>query len=136
MTNKDAVLRRLHHEGRTLDLESFSFSANYILRALIEQVMTLFAKQRGRWRPGISDNALTQACAQELEKIGIQGKSLRVTQMAAGNESTPYSLNSLGNAVHGGSIPAANDLKKHFDTWRPALEAMLGAIEAQGSKKL
>ncbi|MCD0253646.1 hypothetical protein JWH16_07300, partial [Xanthomonas campestris pv. campestris] len=40
-----------------------------------------------------------------------------------------HSLHSLGHAVHGGIIPTANDLKKHFDTWRPALEAMLEQLE-------
>lgn len=135
MTNRDTVLRRLHSEGRTLDIEALSFSANYILRALVEQVMTLFVKKRGRWHPNFTDAQLTQKCAQELKLIGVQGKALTTVERAAGNKSTPFSLYSLGHAVHGGSIPAANDLKKHFDTWRPALEAMLNAVEAVPEKK-
>lgn len=129
ITNKDVVLLRLRKEGLDLDLKEFRFSANYILRALIEQTMTLFAKKRSKWRQNIGDQALTQACANELQAMGIQGKALSVVQKAAGNESTPYSLHSLGHAVHGGSIPTADNLRAYFDTWRPALEAMLQALE-------
>ena len=131
IANKDVVLLRLRKEGLDLDLKEFRFSANYILRALTEQTMTLFAKKRNKWKQNIGDQALTQACAAELQAMGIQGKALSVVQKAAGNESTPYSLHSLGHAVHGGSIPTADNLRAYFDTWRPALEAMLQALESK-----
>lgn len=134
--NKDEVLIRLRHEGLTLDLEDFAFSANYILLALVEQIMTLFAKRRGKWRPAISDQALTQVCAQELKEIGVQGKAVTVVQKAAGNESTPYSLHSLGHVVHGGAITTPKDLKAYFGTWRPALEAMLEELDKKKSRAL
>lgn len=129
ITNRDEVVLRLRKEGLDLDLKEFRFSANYILRALVEQTMTLFAKKRSKWKQNIGDQALTQACANELKAMGVQGKALSVVQKAAGNESTPYSLHSLGHAVHGGSIPTADNLRAYFDTWRPALEAMLQALE-------
>lgn len=131
ITNRDEILLRLRKEGLDLDLANFRFSANYLLRALIEQVMTLFARKRGKWRQNIGDQALTQACANELKAMGVQGKALSVVQKAAGSESNPYSLHSLGHAVHGGAIPTATNLKAHFGTWRPALEAMLEALEAK-----
>lgn len=133
VTVKDPVLLRLRKEGLNLSLEEYSFSANYILRALVEQIMTLFAKSRGRWRPNIGDQALTQACAIELAELGVMGKALTVVQKAAGHSATPYGLHSLGHAVHGGSIPTETDLKKYFDTWRPSLDAMLAALDSKGS---
>lgn len=126
--HQDPVLGRLRREGHELDIARCTFSANYILRALLEQVMILFAKGRGVWKQDIGDQALTQACAKELAQLGISGKALAVIQKAGGSADTPYSLHSLGHAVHGGSIPAAVDLKRHFDTWRPALEAMIAAL--------
>lgn len=131
ITNRDEILLRLRKEGLDLDLANFRFSANYILRALIEQIMTLFARKRGKWRQNIGDQALTQACANELKEMGVQGKALSVVQKAAGSESNPYSLHSLGQAVHGGAIPTASNLKAYFGTWRPALEVMLEALEAK-----
>lgn len=130
----DPVLSRLRHEGLNLPLSDYSFSGNYILRALVEQTMTLFAKKRGKWNENMTDAGLQQACASELKAMGVTGKALSVVQRAAGNNATPYSLHSLGHAVHGGSIPAATDLKKYFDTWRPSLEAMLSALTKDKSR--
>ncbi|MCD9008240.1 hypothetical protein LDO31_18795 [Luteimonas sp. XNQY3] len=124
----DPVLARLRKEASTLDPDEYSFSVNYLLRAILEQVMTLFVRKRGKWRPNMTDSALTQACAQELDAIGVLGKALSVPRKAGGDDSTAYSLHSLGHAVHGGSNPTGKDLKKHFDTWRPALEAMLATL--------
>jgi len=131
ISHKDPVLLRLRREALDLEIEKFMFSANYVLRALVEQTMVLFAKKRGRWKQSIGDQALTQACANELREMGVTGKALSVIQKAAGNDATPYSLHSLGHAVHGGSIPIATELKRHFDTWRPSLEAMLEALEVK-----
>ncbi|MDQ1093841.1 hypothetical protein QE400_003254 [Xanthomonas sacchari] len=127
----DPILLRLRREGTTLEINEFTFSANYILRALVEQIMTLFAKKQGRFNPNMTDNALTQACADELRKLGVTGKALTNVEKAAGAQHTGHSLHSLGHAVHGGTIPTSTDLKKHFDTWRPALEAMLNTISAK-----
>lgn len=132
---KDPALLHLRKEGLSLNLEDFSFSGNYVLRALVEQTMTLFAKMCGKWRPNIPDQALTQHCAKELQALGVQGKALTNIQKAAGNDSTPWSLHSLGHVVHGGAIPAPKDLKRYFDTWRPTLEAMLRALEERSARK-
>lgn len=126
---KDPILARLRREGLELELNDFTFSGNYLLRALVEQVMTLYAKSVGKHRPGMPDAALTQACAEALKKSGVTGKALTNLEKAAGAMHTGHSLHSLGHAVHGGTIPTANDLKKHFDTWRPSLEAMLDHLE-------
>lgn len=130
---KDPVLLRLRREGLDLELGELTFSGNYLLRALVEQIMTLYAKSCKRHRPGMTDAALTQACGEELRKAGITGKAVTNVEKAAGSLHTGHSLNSLGHAVHGGTIPTANDLKKHFDTWRPALDAMLAHLEEKKS---
>ncbi|WP_274496555.1 hypothetical protein [Xanthomonas campestris] len=125
----DPVLLRLRREGINLEIHDFTFSGNYLLRALVEQILTLYARSHKRHRPGMSDAALTQACAEELRKSGVTGKATTNVEKAAGALNTGHSLHSLGHAVHGGTIPTANDLKKHFDTWRPALEVMLEQLE-------
>lgn len=132
---RDPVLTRLRREGLTLQIDDHTFSANYILRALLEQIMTLFAKKRGVWKQNIGDQALTQLCAKELDTLGTTGKALTVVQKAAGSTDTPYSLHSFGHAVHGGSIPTADSLKRYFDTWRPTLEAMLAALNSPPNTK-
>lgn len=121
----DPVLLHLRKEALDLSVRKFTFSANYLLRAFIEQTMTLFLKKRGKWAMKMNDQLLTQRCAEELAAIGVQGRAVTVPRKAAGDADAAYSLHSLGHAVHGGSIPTDDNVKKHFDTWRPALEAML-----------
>ncbi|SKB27878.1 hypothetical protein [Luteibacter sp. 22Crub2.1] len=125
---KDPVLLHLRKEGTELELERFSFSGNYLLRAFVEQIMTLFAKKNGRHNAGMSDSKLTQACADLLRTKGLTGKVVTNVEKAAGDQNTGHGLHSLGHAVHGGTIPTPIDLKRHFDTWRPSLEAMLNDL--------
>ena len=125
---RDPVLLRLRQEALSLPLEDFAFSGNYLLRAIVEQVMVLFAKKRGKYSPGMPDHKLTLVCAAEFKEIGGSGKALSVLDKVAGNQATPYGLHSLGNAIHGGIIPTKRDLRAYADTWMPALRGMLDAL--------
>ncbi len=128
VTHNDPVLLRLRTEALSLKLEHYPFSGNYLLRAFVEQTMVLFAKKRGKYSPTLSDQQLTQACAEELKALAVTGKALTVINKAAGSPSHPHSLHSLGHAVHGGSIPTRQGLRAIFDTWQPSLRAMLDAL--------
>ncbi|MEW6369495.1 MAG: hypothetical protein AB1584_01060 [Pseudomonadota bacterium] len=125
---RDPVLLRLRQEALNLPLEEFAFSGNYLLRAIVEQVMVLFARKRGKYSPGMPDHKLTLVCAAEFKSIGGSGKALNVLEKVAGNQATPYGLHSLGNAIHGGIIPTKRDLRAYADTWIPALRGMLDAL--------
>lgn len=124
----DSVLLRLRGEALAFDCDKFSFAANYLLRAIIERVLTLYLKDRGRWNVNMPDQALVQRCSEELKKEGVSGKPVAVLDKAGGNADCAYSLYSLGATVHGGTVPTATDLKKHFETWRPALDEILAKL--------
>lgn len=128
VTSKDAALLHFRKEGLALDLKEFSFSANYLLRALVERTMVLFAKKHRVFREGMADRQLTAACADKLKELGLSRDVYSTVSKAGSNDATPYSLQSLGHALHGGTIPVGADLKRHFDTWRPALDAMLATL--------
>lgn len=125
VNNRDPVLSRIRREAASLEVDNFAFSANYLLRALVEQILVLFAKKQGVWKKTLSDQALTLACAEELKKCGVSGKPYTIVSKAGGSQDQPHSLHSLGNAVHGGVVPTAINVRRHFDTWRPALEEIL-----------
>ncbi len=114
-----------------LDVDAFSFSASYLLRAIIEQISMLFLKKRSKWRPNMQDHTLALTVATELEAIGVAGRGVSVPRKSGSDKDCAYSLHSLGHAIHGGSVPTGPEVKRHFDTWRPALEAMLSALEEQ-----
>lgn len=128
VSHNDPILLRLRTEALSLKIEDFPFSGNYLLRAFVEQTMILFAKKQGKHNPGMNDQQLTQTCANELKAIGVTGKALTVISKAAGSQSQPHSLHSIGHAVHGGSIPTRQSLRAMFDTWKPSLRAMLDAL--------
>jgi len=125
---KDPVLLRLRQEAISLPIDSFPFSANYLLRAFAEQVMILFAKKGGKYSPEMTDQKLASVCAAEFKAIGGSRKAQNVLDKVAGNPATPFGLHSLGNAVHGGIIPTKKDLRAYADTWAPALREMLDAL--------
>ena len=120
----DPVLSRLRKEALDLPLEDFRFSANYLLRALVERIMVLFARKFGRMQDRMNDEELTRACLEQLKKLGAP-LGVRTTVEQATHRKQPHSLHSLGHAVHGGTIPTATDSRARFDTWKPALEEML-----------
>lgn len=128
VAHSDPVLLRLRDEALKLQIVDFPFSANYLLRAFIEQTMILFAKKRKKYNHSMNDEQLTHACASELKAIGTTGKALTVISKAAGSAAQPYSLHSLGHAVHGGAIPTPQALRAICDTWKPSLRAMLDAL--------
>lgn len=128
VAHRDPVLLRLREEALKLQLDEFPFSGNYLLRAFVEQTMVLFAKKRGRFNPPMSDDKLSQVCAEELKAMGVTGKALSVINKAANSSAQPHSLHSLGHAVHGASIPTRQALRAIFDTWQPSLRAMLDAL--------
>ncbi|MFI8573493.1 hypothetical protein ACIGEO_18540 [Stenotrophomonas bentonitica] len=128
VTLKDPVLLRLRKEALELELKTFSFCGNYLLRAIVEHILTLYAKKKNVYREGMTDAALTHACALQLKSAGVSGKALTNIEKAAGSVNSGHSLHSLGHTVHGGTFPTETDLKRHFDTWRPSLEAMLAAL--------
>lgn len=121
---KDPFLSRLRKEALSLQLNEYPFAANYLLRAIVERIMWLFAKKHHRLQPRMSDEELTSACWKELERLGAP-KGVLTTIHQALNRTQGYSLQSLGHAVHGGSVPVAKELRARFHTWEPVLTEML-----------
>lgn len=131
VAHPDVVIRHLRHEAISLQVDDFCFSATYLLRAVVEQVMHLYLRSRGKWRQGgMTDAQLTSVCANELRISGYSGRGLAAIDKAASNSATPYSLHSLGNAIHGGSVPAPSDVKRYADTWQPILLEMLAQMRS------
>jgi hypothetical protein len=124
---KDAVLISLRDEALNLPLEEFRFSGNYLLRALVERILILFAKKKHRLQSKMSDDDLLRACHEELEKSSAPTAVLNTLNQAR-NKSQGHSLHSLGHAVHGGAIVPARDTKARFHTWEPVLVEILGKL--------
>lgn len=121
---KDPILLLLRTEALTLPLEEHRFAANYLLRAIVERVMILFAKKTHCLQPRMTDEELTRACLQQLKKLQT-APGITTTIEQATHKSQAHSLHSLGHAVHGGTVPTASDLRARAITWEPVLVEML-----------
>lgn len=125
----DKNLQRLLAEGRKLKPDDgFEFSANYLLRAIIERILVLYAKKRGVFESGMRDSKLVQACHDELVKDGVGRNELKNMRTAYSNPDISYSLHTLGAAVHAASVPGRRDLIRVWDNWEPSLQLILGRL--------
>lgn len=125
VNHDDKVLGYLRQEMLKLKVADHAFACNYLLRAFVERVMTLFLVKRDCHRERMTDRDLTQACAREMQAAGAKRGAYDVVNRAGSNDATPYNLACLGAAIHGGHIPTQRDLVKYSHTWQPALRFML-----------
>ncbi|MFC3146271.1 hypothetical protein [Piscinibacterium candidicorallinum] len=125
----DKNLQRLLIELRKLRPDDgFYFSANYLVRAVIERVLVLYAIDKGFHRSGIPDHHLVKLCHEHLEKNGVPQNQVKIMRTAASNKDALYSLDTLGSAVHGAHVPTRASLIAVWDNWEPCLRLMLDRI--------
>lgn len=126
---KDPALQRLVHELKNIKPDDgFTFAANYLLRAVLERVMVLFAKKTGVWKQNLDDRALTQACNTALEAAGVNSRELKNLRLAFSADDSSLSLQTLGAAVHAAHLPTRRDLIAVWDNWAPAVRHMLDRL--------
>ncbi len=128
--NKDKALQRLLWELRNLRPDDgYYYSANYLLRAVIERVLYLYADNHKKYRPRMTDNQLIAACIDALlNKDGVDQKKLQVMRTAGSNTAAAFSLDALGAAVHAAQVPSRPGLIAVWDNWEPSLKMMLDLI--------
>lgn len=125
--NRDPALLRVLNELR-VDTVDHEFTVNFLLRAFIERVLVLYAKKHGFHQPGLPDHMLVKKCTEHLEANGVHENETKNMRTAASNKDVPFSLHTLGAAVHGGHTPFPKTLNAVWENWAPALTLMLDRI--------
>lgn len=129
VTNKDKALQRLMFELRSLKPDDgFAFSTNYLVRAVVERIMVLYAKQGQFFVPKMNDRQLTLKCHDTLEAAGVPRTELKNMRIAASNDDALHSLDTLGAAVHGAHLPTRKSLIAVWDNWESGLKLMLDRL--------
>lgn len=127
--HKDPALQRLVNELKNIKPDDgFPFAANYLLRAVLERVMVLYAKKAGVWKQNPDDRALTRACTAALEAAGVSSHELKNLRIASSNDDSVLSLQTLGAAVHAAHLPTRKGLIAVWDNWAPAVRHMLDRL--------
>lgn len=126
VTNRDKSLQRLLSELRSLKPDDgYIFSVNYLVRAVVERIMVLYAKKHSIHTASQNDRQLTVACHDHLLISGVTKNELKNMRVAMSNDDALHSLNTLGAAVHGAHLPSRRSLITVWDNWEPALKFML-----------
>lgn len=127
--HRDKSLQRLLVELRSLKPDDgYTFSVNYLVRAVIERIMVLYAKKFGVFSPSQNDRQLTQACHDQLLAGGVTKNELKNMRVAISNDDAIHSLNTLGAAVHGAHLPTRRSLIAVWDNWESVLQLMLNRL--------
>jgi hypothetical protein len=129
ITHKDKALLRLMSELRSLKPDDgFVYSTNYLVRAVVERVMVLYAKKGNFHQPKMPDNVLMRKCHEALEAAGVPTTELKNLRVAYSNMDVTHSLDTLGAAVHGAHLPTRRQLIAVWDNWEPVLKHMLDRL--------
>ncbi|MBB3212579.1 hypothetical protein FHW67_001862 [Herbaspirillum sp. Sphag1AN] len=123
----DKILKRLYDELRAIDAEQYSFSATYLLRAVIEQAATIYLKKNGRAAPKELHQRLG-IVADLLSADGFTERELKSLRVMANDKDSRYSPDSIGHFVHGGMIPTKTYAIKAWDSIEHVLLALLRKI--------
>ncbi len=123
----DKVLKRLYDELRAIDAEQYSFSATYLLRAVIEQTATIYLKKNGRAAPKELHQRLG-IVADLLLTDGFTERELKSLRVMANDKDSRYSPDSIGHFVHGGMIPTKTYAIKAWDSIEHVLLALMQKI--------
>lgn len=125
----DAIFQRLFRELRTLGAEQFSFAATYLLRAVIEQITTLFLRKLGIAPPQELHRKLQRAVS-ILEGQGYAGKGLPALRKMSSDVDSRYSPDTIGMFVHGGAVPTKVVAIRAWDTFEPIMVEFLRQLAA------
>lgn len=126
----DRVLKRLYDELKGLDAESFPFAATYLLRAVIEQIATLFLSQNGKKHDDAELHPKLARVADLLEKeYGMTDRQLKFLRTMSSDKESRYSPATLGHFVHGGAIPTHTHAIKMWDSLELIIKTTLEQLK-------
>lgn len=125
---KNKILKRIYDELRGVDSVTHSFAAAYLLRAMIEQVMTVFCRENG-----IPHNVKLHTLIERVEKFlvndGVPERQLKLLRVMANQKDSPYSPETLGASVHGSLIPTGPQLARHWDSLEAPLIIVINRLK-------
>ena len=129
-TSDDVALARMVSEGKKVRVDDYVFSANYLVRAILERIVHLYAKGHGIGTSRDLEKVIT-ACAKHAENRtpAAPRAIVQVMNKTASNQHASHAPDTLGAGVHGGVIPLAKDIRRSWDTLQPVFEWLLAHLK-------
>lgn len=127
--HSDPVLLRMVKEGKDLDPEEARFSSNYLIRAVVERVVFLYARKYCGGGQGKFNDVLQLVQSHAAQQPDPPSKGIVGVLKKLGDGKTSYSYELLGNGVHGGHVPSASDNRSNWESVQPCLEYLLSRLK-------
>ena len=122
---KDKIHKRIYDELKAIDHGQFSFSAAYLLRAMIELTTKAYCKKHGIPTTNQELHILVGKSADHLQGAGVPAKEVKVLRVMANNRDVGYSPESLGASIHGGTVPTKVELARYWDSMENGIKHLL-----------
>ena len=129
-TSGDKVLSRLVREGKSTRVDDFVFSANYLVRAILERMIVLYAKPNGIGGSSRDLERWIEACAKHAASATPPAprQVVQIMNKTASNMHGSTAPDTLGAGVHGGIIPTGKDTRRAWDTLEPVFVWLLSSL--------
>jgi len=112
----DKVLKRLYDELRGIECHVYPFAAAYLVRAVIERLVTLFCKQTKLGHDGDLHILIGRVAVQFARESAGTPHQLKPLRVMASDKDSRSSPDTLGAFVHGGMIPTGAQLNRYWDS--------------------
>ena len=129
-TSGDKVLSRLVREGKSTRVDDFVFCANYLVRAILERMVVLYAKPHGIGGSTRDLERWIEACAKHAAKAvpTAPRQVVQIMNKTASNMHAGTAPDTLGAGVHGGIVPLGKDTRRAWDTLEPVFVWLLSQL--------
>lgn len=125
---KHKQLKRLFDELKKIDAQNFSFAATYLLRAVIENGIATYLKSKAI-TPQKDLHEKYKQLVTQLKSEGMTDRELKFLRTIVQNgRDDPYSPDTLGHYIHGGSTPAANYAIRYWDNMEAIMARVLKGL--------
>lgn len=128
----NAITNRLYHELKDINADRFTYSATYLLRAFIDKTVTEYIKiHDSKPAPKQLHKKILKA-ESLLQSSGLNERETKYLRQMGGNADSDYSPDSIGHAIHGGSVPTVSTLVAIWDSISHLIKEMHEQIRNSG----
>lgn len=125
---KDKVLKRIFDELREIDTHEYSFATAYLFRAFIEQSARVFCRKFGLGYDAELHILIGRVEKKLQAEQALNERELKPLRVMASEREHRLSPETLGEWVHGTTIPTRAELNRRWESLQPCLEAILSRI--------
>lgn len=126
---QDKALRRMYQELRDLDATVFTFAATALFRSVLEKSTALYLISAGK-QPDQKLGEKLKQLNMALSEGGMSHRDLKFLRSIStdGGKDSPWSPDTLGHYIHGGSVPTPSYIFRYWDNMEHVFRHTLSRV--------